>query len=657
LPKIWQKNGEKRQKRLEERRQKQQGARLRKTKKGGNSGERRKKRKKREKARNAVVNARNVARVTSTLAQSYSQKLDKDDATGTLGKKRGRPKGSRNKSKDGPETENSASKPGGTLHDSADISDEKEKKNENPAIRKFSMDFQMAIVRHQNDTKRLLKESAAKGLPTVPTEMMNPARLKHMNEMKAANEALRREGGDYFDNSVLTQKLSHAEAVAVRLYVEEAKQEARKSAKQDNKSESNSNESKHAEASKPKKTRKSKGTGTKKGSRKQDKKKAPSEAQKFAEAETSLRKHEAPTERAHDKTDHCADTATQDSKFDSGRFADSSETAMEEDVNQTEASPWMTQQMVDEQEDGMGSAGPVPIGENIHQQRDSPPDYGNETPAGLPYSMQQYGINDTSLQRQQLNQGALLRSSALAGLATGADGSLMGSSNMSQQQLFSGAHDAQLSQIEQNLRLPMQQPFGNNLYSDHARQQNLPLGQYTSAIQDLISGAGQGQLHQLLPQGGGIQGDPMSEILNRNPGIDFDPRMLQMNGDPNAIDPTTGAPIKQQQGYDPQGQMGYQMSNPSSRHTQQLQSQLSDQYAAFESSFMGQRAGAASYLQDRAMEQNFGAQSVLQDLEPRPIGNVDNGRAYNPEQSLLSQGTNPNSYGNASLYFPPYHNN
>jgi len=38
------------------------------------------------------------------------------------------------------------------------------------------MDFQMA--------KRLRKESAAKGLPTILIGMMNHARLKHMHEEK-----------------------------------------------------------------------------------------------------------------------------------------------------------------------------------------------------------------------------------------------------------------------------------------------------------------------------------------------------------------------------------------------------------------------------------------------------------------------------------------
>ena len=45
--------------------------------------------------------------------------------------------------------------------------------------------------RSDKETKRLLKESAARGLPSVPPDVMNPIRMRHMSEMKTANDTLR----------------------------------------------------------------------------------------------------------------------------------------------------------------------------------------------------------------------------------------------------------------------------------------------------------------------------------------------------------------------------------------------------------------------------------------------------------------------------------
>uniref|UniRef100_A0A7S4IQS3 PHD-type domain-containing protein n=2 Tax=Odontella aurita TaxID=265563 RepID=A0A7S4IQS3_9STRA len=86
-------------------------------------------------------------------------------------------------------------------------------------------DAQMALHtatdRHRDEVKKLLKEAAARGQSSVATELMNPTRLKHMAELKAANDVLRQLGGNFLQESDLTQKLCEAETEAVQGYVKE----------------------------------------------------------------------------------------------------------------------------------------------------------------------------------------------------------------------------------------------------------------------------------------------------------------------------------------------------------------------------------------------------------------------------------------------------
>ncbi len=102
---------------------------------------------------------------------------------------------------------------------------------ESAVEKKQRMLFQNAIENHQKETKRLLKESAARGLPSVPPDVMNPIRMRHMAEMKAANDALRRAGAKCLQDNELTGKLQQAETVGTEMYIKEAKEEAKAKAK------------------------------------------------------------------------------------------------------------------------------------------------------------------------------------------------------------------------------------------------------------------------------------------------------------------------------------------------------------------------------------------------------------------------------------------
>ena len=97
--------------------------------------------------------------------------------------------------------------------------------------KKQRLAFQNAIENHQKETKRLLKESAARGLPSVPPDVMNPIRMRHMAEMKTANDALRRIGAKCLQDNELTGKLQQAETVGTEMYIKEAKEEAKAKAK------------------------------------------------------------------------------------------------------------------------------------------------------------------------------------------------------------------------------------------------------------------------------------------------------------------------------------------------------------------------------------------------------------------------------------------
>ena len=93
-------------------------------------------------------------------------------------------------------------------------------------------------LRHQEDTVRMLKDAAKKGLRTVPVGTLNPMRVKRIDEMKNVNSQLEILGSTQYDQAALTEKLVQAEQEATKAFIKEAKQaaaggEKRKSARND----------------------------------------------------------------------------------------------------------------------------------------------------------------------------------------------------------------------------------------------------------------------------------------------------------------------------------------------------------------------------------------------------------------------------------------
>ena len=90
-------------------------------------------------------------------------------------------------------------------------------------IKKHELEFQAAFDNHQADTVSLLRESAARGEKSVPTDSMTRTRAKNMAAVRAANFLIHQLGGRNLNETELTNKLAQAEAAAVKLYVAELK--------------------------------------------------------------------------------------------------------------------------------------------------------------------------------------------------------------------------------------------------------------------------------------------------------------------------------------------------------------------------------------------------------------------------------------------------
>ena len=80
--------------------------------------------------------------------------------------------------------------------------------------------IEMVVSRHRNEVIQLLKDAAANGLQSVDIELMNAPRSKHLSELKAANAFSRRLGGVLLKEKDLLQRLSEAEANALKDYIQ-----------------------------------------------------------------------------------------------------------------------------------------------------------------------------------------------------------------------------------------------------------------------------------------------------------------------------------------------------------------------------------------------------------------------------------------------------
>ena len=100
-------------------------------------------------------------------------------------------------------------------------------------------EFQETVDRHRDETRRLLKASAARGEASVPLNKIEEARSKSMSVMNAANLLLCEFVGHMrcrLSEVELTALMAKAEADAVQLYIEDLKRltESRAKAKSSN---------------------------------------------------------------------------------------------------------------------------------------------------------------------------------------------------------------------------------------------------------------------------------------------------------------------------------------------------------------------------------------------------------------------------------------
>jgi len=88
-------------------------------------------------------------------------------------------------------------------------------------IKQKELDFQTAVNTHRDDTFVLLKESAARGESSVPSEKMTGKRTRNLAVMKMANLQVHQAGGKKLSEKELGMCMSNAESAAVQLYVKE----------------------------------------------------------------------------------------------------------------------------------------------------------------------------------------------------------------------------------------------------------------------------------------------------------------------------------------------------------------------------------------------------------------------------------------------------